>query len=94
MCVQWLSAISKLCVHYLTNIAEMCVHLLSTAVCTFARRPSAASADPATVTLVNILANIFVCFQYPVNKFERPGSELYLFEKYHEYSKFNYHGTD
>ena len=37
---------------------------------TFARCPSAAAVDPATVTLVNVPANIF--FQYPVNKFERP----------------------
>ena len=50
----------KIVCTFLTNITKMCVHLLSTAVCIFARCPSAATADPATVTLVNILANIFV----------------------------------
>ena len=41
---------------------KMCIHLPSTAVCTFARCPSEAAVDPATVTLVNIPANIFVFF--------------------------------
>ena len=58
----------------------MCVQMLSTAVRTFARCPSAAAVDPATVTLVNVPANIF--FQYPVNKFERPRTWWVLIENH------------
>ena len=60
LCVHLLSATSTLCVHYLPNTAKLCIHLLSIAVCTFARRPSAADVDPANVTLGNIRANFFL----------------------------------